>query len=206
MTISFSALARPCPFRFTRVMPPARYDSGLFYDTPGLFYDSEAPTTSTVMPNDNRISAAVTDAVVTDILGHIGAIHSALAFLVNLTPEEKRSLISIKTARAGMDNDFVNAMTMHPTLVPSYVNMTEVAKDKELRRQLNRIAGPSAELCEALNDTIALAAHDSMMAYLSFYSAAKEAAKRNVPGADTVVASLAQYFPRRGPTPPPPTP
>ena len=94
-----------------------------------------------------------------------------------------------------MDTDFLNAMTAHPELVPSYVSMTELNKDKELRRQFARLIGPAAELCEALADTNALAAHDSMMAYLSFYSAAKDAAKRNVPGADTLVASLAKYFP-----------
>lgn len=157
------------------------------------------------MPNDNRISQTVTDAVVTEILGHIGAIHSALAFLVNLTPAERKSLLAIGTARAGMDTDFVNAMNAHPELVPSYVTMAEVLKDKEFRRQMGRIIGPISELNEALIDTNALAAHDSMMAYLSFYANTKEAAKRNVPGADTLVAALAQYFPtgRRNPTPSP---
>ena len=178
-------------------MPSARYDSGLFYDTPGLRYDSEAPTINpTIMPNDNRISAVLTDANVDEILAGLDTIKSFLPFLVNLTPEERRSLPSMGTARAGMDTDFINAMTMHPELVPSFVNMTEVGKDKELRRQVDRLIGPFAEFCEALTDTRALTAGDSMMAYLSFYANCKEAAKRNVPGADTVVSNLAKYFPR----------
>lgn len=172
----------------------------LRWDDPRFTWDGFVPEDNnnepnTIMPNDNRISAVITDAQVTDILGHFGSIHSALNFLVNLTPEERRHLVSMGTARAGMDTDFINAMTAHPTLVPSYVNMTELNKDKELRRQFARIIGPAMELCEALSDTNGLAASDSMMAYLSFYASVKDAARRNVPGADTVLATLSQYFP-----------
>jgi hypothetical protein len=163
---------------------------------PGLFYDSEAPTTSTAMPNDNRISVVITDAQVTEILGHIGSIHSILNFLVNLTPEERKSLVSMGTARAGMDTDFINSMTMHPELLPGYVNMTEVLKDKEFRRQMARIIGPLCELCEACQDTNALGGSDSMMAYLSYYAMVKDAARRNVPGADTIRENLGRYFPQ----------
>ena len=172
----------------------------LRWDDPRFTWDGFVPEenntqTNTIMPNDNRISAALTDTVVTEVLGHLGSIHSALNFLVNLTPEERKSLVSMGVARAGMDTDFINAMTAHPALVPSYVNMTELQKDKELRRQLARIIGPAMELCEALSDTNALAASDSMTAYLSFYASVKDAARRNVPGADTVLADLAKYFP-----------
>jgi len=188
----------PEPLRWDMVLPDGE---PLRWDDPRFIWDGFVPeennnAPNTVMPNDNRISVTLTDATVTDVLGHLGNIHSALNFLVNLTPEERKSLVSIGTARAGMDTDFVNAMTAHPELVPSYVNMTEVNKDKEFRRQMARLITPFMELCEALSDTNALAASDSMMAYSSFYASAKEAARRNVPGADTIVDNLAKYFPQ----------
>ena len=48
---------------------------------------------------------------------------------------------------------------------------------------------------------------DTYLAYLSFYKNVKQAAKRNVPGANTVLDNLKRFFPRGGGTPrPPPAP
>jgi hypothetical protein len=48
---------------------------------------------------------------------------------------------------------------------------------------------------------------DTYLAYLSFYNNVKQGAKRNVPGANTVLDNLKRFFPRGGGSPPaPPTP
>ena len=159
------------------------------------------------MPNDNRISAAIASADKAAILTKIQEISALLPFLANLTGSESHGLSSIGTARAGMDDAFLQAMTAHPELVPGFVSMNETNKDRALRRDLSDIFQPLTELHQAISDTDTLASHDSYVTYLSFYNNAKEAARRGVLGADTIVANLQRFFPRGGRSnPPPPAP
>ena len=158
------------------------------------------------MPHDNRISAALPGADKAAILTKLQEIRALLPFLVNLTPDERKSLGAIGTARAGMDDAFLQAMTAHPELAPSFVNLDEVNKDRTLRQDISPILQAAAELCEGVGDTTALAAHDNYLAYLSFYTNVKEAARRGVPGADTILSNLARFFPRGSRAAAPPTP
>lgn len=184
----------------------AVWDSGDRWDDPGLVWGPLA-TPPPIMSNDNRISAEITAANLALFLQKIAEARALFAsFLVNLTPDEKRKLPTISNARAGMDADFLMAMTAHPELVPSYVSKAETDKDHNFRTALEQAVGPAAELCEAMTDTLHLAGSDSYRAYLSFYNSVQAAAQRNVPGADTLLGTLSPYFARPGRSAPPPTP
>ena len=88
------------------------------------------------MPDDNRVSAELTAAVKTQILTKLGEITELLPFRVSLSPEERRSVPNMSTARGAMDETFAQQMAAHPELVPNYVNTAELAKDRALRSSL----------------------------------------------------------------------
>lgn len=193
----------PTPLTWDPPNPAWTWDSPL-----GLTWDGNQPATSTpVQSMDNRISAELTPANKTAILAKLGEIEALLPFLLNLTAAEKSSLPKMSTIRDGMDEAFAMEMMAHPELVPSFVDAAELAKDRALRSALRDIFQQVGPLCEALEDTQTAAGVDTYLAYLSFYNNVKQAAKRNVPGANTIYDNLKRFFPRGGgptqPTPPP---
>ena len=92
-----------------------------------------------------------------------------------------------------------------PDLIPSFVDLAEMAKDLKLIADLQPCFTAIAPLCEGLEDTISLAFTDAYLADLSFYANVRQAAKRGVAGADTIYNDLKQRFPGRpsGPATPP---
>ena len=150
------------------------------------------------MPDDNRISAEITAAVKAQVLTKFSEIRTLLDFLINLSADDKRRTLTIAESRAGMVEVFIQQMTLHPALVPSYVIMAELIRDSKLFSDLRELTGPARELVEGLVDTTHLAASDMLLAFLAFKSNAKEAQRRNVVGADALNALLDPFF-ARGP-------
>ena len=190
---------------------PLTWDSpaNLTWDSPELTWDSSNnnnTTTYKVMPNDNRISAILSDADKAAVLAAFQVIKDKLPFLINLTPAERQSIPTLGTTRGGMDEAFATAMAAHPELVPGFVDVPELAKDRALWLPLAEILQLSTEVCEGIADTHALAGSDIYMAYLSFYQNVKQAAKRGVPGADAIYQNLRRFFPRGASTTPPTPP
>lgn len=155
------------------------------------------------MTNDNKISASISEQDMTDILAAFATIKTKLPFLINLSPAEKRRMPNISTERGGMVDTFTNEMALHPELIPTYVDMPELALDAALFAQLETIRSCANELCEGINDTHQAVGSDMYLAYLSFYNNVKQAAKRAVVGVDAIYTNLRRFF-QRGSTPPPP--
>jgi len=159
------------------------------------------------MPDDNRISGEITAAVKAQVLTKIQEIFDLLTLLINLARDDKRGIPTIGPERAGMIDIFIPQMTANPTLVPSYVNMTEVAADRKLYFDLQDIASPAAALLEALTDTKHVAGSDLFLAFTAYYKNLQEASRRNVPGVDSLLDALRPFFARRtqpaSPTTPP---
>ncbi len=158
------------------------------------------------MSNDNRISAEITDAVKAQVLTKFQEIKDLLPFLINLSAEEKRGIMTISTERGAMDEAFTSEMGAHPDLVPSYVDAAEMARDRELRSDLLEILQRSREIGDALEDTVHLSGSDVLLGYLAFYNNVQQAAKRGVTGAQTLLDNLSRFFPRTRRATPVPTP
>lgn len=186
-----------------------RYDAGFRFDDPLVRYDSfyPDPPINTVMPTDNRISATITPANKSAVTASLASIRTTLNFLVNLTEEERKRLPKIKDKTAGFDIKAANYMTARPDLVPGFVNVAELAKDRSLMTDLSDIIRDCSMLLESLQDTLMLAGSETLMAELSFYQNVRQASQRGVVGADTIYNDLKLRFPGRSPAPPtPPTP
>ena len=169
------------------------------------------------MPNDNRISAEVTAANKTAIMTKITEINALLPFLINLTKDERIKLPKLGTGSLAFDEQCASFMATAPNLVPPFVDAAEVTKDRNLRLVLADVLRETKKLCEKLDDSLMLVGSEIWMADLSFYQTARQAAKRDVPGADTVYDELKARFPgvsgdtdeeeeEPTPTPTPPTP
>ncbi len=166
------------------------------------------------MPNDNRISAEVTVANKTAILTKITEINALLPFLVNLTKEERITLPKLGSSSLAFDEQCASYMATAPNLIPPFVTAAEVTKDRNLRVVLADVLRETRKLCEKLDDSLMLVGSEIWLADLSFYQTARQAAKRDVPGADTIYDDLKERFPgvaddpeeEPTPTPTPPTP
>jgi hypothetical protein len=184
---------------------PLTWNSNLVWNAPGAVWNGFVASPNHIMTNDNKISASLSAQDMTDIMDAFATIKAKLPFLINLTPEEKRRMPNISTERGGMVDTFTSEMGLHPELIPTYVDMPELAIDTALFTQLETIRSCANELCEGINDTHQALGSDMYLAFLSFYNNVKQAAKRAVVGADSIFQNLRRFF-QRGSPPPPPTP
>ena len=180
----------------------------LTWGTAGLTWDGELPFTPNPPNNnmnDNRISATVTPADKTTILTKFTDARALLPFLLNLTKQERITIPKFGGASLLFDEQCASYMASSPNLIPPYVDPVEVAKDRVLRLVLADILREAKKLCEMLDDTLMVVASELWMADISFYQSVKQAARRNVLGADAVFDDLKSRFPGPGgdPTPEP---
>ena len=161
------------------------------------------------MPNDNRISAVLAPADKTTILQKITDIRALLPFLLNLTVQERKELFKLGDKGLGFDEKCKTYMANNPALVPGFVTVAEVDKDRALRTAVLDIQRELASLLEAVDDTALVLGSEILMADLSFYQSVRQAAKRGTPtGIDVIFNDLQERFPgtHKTTTPTPPTP
>lgn len=159
------------------------------------------------MANDNRISLELTPAQKTAITTAVSDLKTAFdGILTNLNVEERQSLPKIGDKTLAFDEKCRAYMASRPELVPSFLDAAEMAKDRQLVADLRPCLLELQQLVEGLDDTITLANSDNLMGDLAFYQNVRAAAKRGVPGTDTILNDLKERFPGRPrPTPPPPS-
>jgi hypothetical protein len=198
----------PIPVKTNSMSQPFTWSSNLVWNAPGAVWNGSTNVSNPTKPmtNDNKISASLTAQDMTDMMAAFAVIKAKLPFLINLTAAEKRRMPNISTERGGMVDTFTIEMGLHPDLVPTYVDTSELAKDAALLAQLETLRACANELCAGINDTHQAVGSDMYLAYLSFYNNVKQAAKRAVVGADAVFANLRRFFQRGGGDTPPPAP
>ena len=159
------------------------------------------------MASANRISLEITAAQKTAIVDAVTALKAALqGIIINLTKEERQSLPKVGDKTLAFDEKCKAYMASRPELVPGFIDMAELAKDRKLVADLLPCLQEIAPICEGLEDTVSLAYTDIYIADLAFHANVKQAAKRGVPGTDTIYDDLKERFPGRPkaePTPPP---
>jgi hypothetical protein len=172
------------------------WNSGLAWNTPGATWNGTVnPNPPNSMPNDNRVSAEVTAANVTVIKTKLTEILALLPFLINLTKDERIKMAKLGPASLAFDEQCASYMASAPNLIPPFVDAAEVTKDRKLRLVLADLLREAKKLCERLDDTLMEVGSEIWMADLSFYQTVRQAARRDVAGADTVYDDLKERFP-----------
>ncbi|MEO7098046.1 MAG: hypothetical protein ABI162_01705 [Luteolibacter sp.] len=150
------------------------------------------------MSNNNRISAVLTAADLASAEASLDSVRPKLPFLISLTSDARSKLLKLGDGRVALDEDAHALMQDHPTLVPSYIDKVELEKDRTLRQQLDGLRLSVQALLDDIESTEMQLGAEMLQVYLGFYSNAKEAEKRGIPAAKTVVDVLGKYFARSG--------
>lgn len=162
------------------------------------------------MSIDNRISLNLSPAKITAIQEKTAAFKAELLpILQNATNELMQSMPKIGDKTLAHHEKCVAYMAARPELVPGFVDMDERAIDISDIECLLPILREVEPICEALRETVTILFSDLYMGNLSFQQSVRQAARRGVPGADTIYNDLKERFPGRPPaqpeTPPPGT-
>lgn len=147
---------------------------------------------------NNRINITATAAQITAVKTALQTINDNLPFLIGLTVEERMALPAINVNNKTFTEDAINAAVNNPTLIPSYLSVTNMQNDMTLFAQLDELVGLANQLCERLEDTKLLAGSESYVAALTLYKLFGSAADAGVPGADAIVTQLKARFAGQG--------
>ena len=184
-------------------------------EIPGLTWDSTVgdllaalAKQNTPMNEENRISYVIPADDLTAISGAFTMLETKLTFLVSLTDEDRLFLIKLGERDVAFTQKCAAHMAAHPELVPAFVNVPELAKDRSLRDQIEDFLRRARQLVEGLEDTLALLNHEIRLPELAFYQNVRYAAQHRVPGAEVIYNDLKPHFPgptkkKTTPTPPP---
>lgn len=149
------------------------------------------------MSTTNRVSATLSEADKQAVLDAIATIKTKLPFLVGLPKDARGELPRLGEKTVGYDADCRAAMAARPDLIPSFVQMDELAKDRALWGPLGEIAAALEPVAGAVRDTFDVVGSEIYDADRAFHASVREAAKRGVPGAQAIYDQLKLRFPGR---------
>lgn len=125
----------------------------------------------------------------------IATLQQKLPFLVNLSPEERRSLPKIGDKTRIFIQKAMEVVTQNSDFLPRSFVVTEMQREVELYEGLYPVLLAIAQLHELLDDTYMAAGNDAYISARTVYSSAKING-RGI-GVNAVVDELGQRFSRK---------
>lgn len=144
---------------------------------------------------ENLISLKIDQPTVDKILDKIAECTALLPGLIALTPEQRHASAKMGDASKPFVEKARDYSITNAAIVPSYMDVNEFKIDVSDETYLHVIETAVKQLFDAISDTRMLVGSEAYTAALMFYSAAKDAARHNVPGAKAVVEDLKKRFP-----------
>jgi hypothetical protein len=143
----------------------------------------------------NKIDATITPAVRDQILDLISQIFALLPFLVDLTPEERQSLVKMGDSGRPFVEGTLNLVEQDDSFMPRSFDKAEMRQDSDFYVAMLPVEVQMTRLFEAVSDTMMLSGSDLIMAALDVYNNAKE----NGQGShlDSLVPLIGQRFKRK---------
>jgi len=144
---------------------------------------------------DNRVSATLSQADQQAVLAAVNAIRQKLPFLIDLTPEDRRTLPRMGDRSRGFVSQALEVASQNTDILPRSFDVEEMRKDVELLAALSPIMVALAQLNELVDDTFMEVGSEAYAAALAVYQYARVAGK----GAalDGALDSLSQRFARK---------
>jgi hypothetical protein len=144
---------------------------------------------------DNRISASLSQADRQAVLDAINTIRAKLPFLIDLSPEERRTLPRMGDKSRGFVAQAFEIAVQNPDILPRSFDVEEMRKDVELLAALSPIMAALAQLNELVDDTYMAVGSEAYAAALLLYQYARASGK----GAalDSALDALGQRFARK---------
>lgn len=149
---------------------------------------------------DNRISTTLSQADQQAVLAAVQTIREKLPFLIDLTPDERRSLPKVGDSGRGFVTQALTVATQNEDILPRSFDVEEMRKDVALLDSLQPVLTSLAQLCELVEDTYIAVGSEAYTAALLVYQYARSAGKGSA--LDGALDALGQRFARKSRTPP----
>ncbi len=145
-----------------------------------------------------EISEELTDEQMTQLGQSLTGMEAILAFPINLTPRQRRSLQTMGDRSLPFVERTVEIASKNPDLVPEYLNLDRLNRYFELSTELFSVLSKLTRLREKAEDAHYVAGAQALDWSRKFYLYLKSAAKAGVPGTDNYVQELSRrYKPRK---------
>ncbi|MFQ4145085.1 hypothetical protein [Chlorogloeopsis sp. ULAP02] len=141
------------------------------------------------------ISANISKADREMVMQAIATIKEKLPFLVDLTTEERRSMLKMGDKSRAFVSKALEVATQNPNFLPRSFDVEEMRRDIELYEALYPILLSLTQLQELVDDTWMTTGSEAYAAALAVYSYAK--ASGDVMGLDGVIDEMGRRFTRR---------
>ncbi|MDR1606085.1 MAG: hypothetical protein LBS41_03125 [Streptococcaceae bacterium] len=116
-------------------------------------------------------------------------------YLLTMTAKERKQLPKMGNKSLSFVEKAYDFATKYPELYPSYLNLSDFAADKADATGLRQLIIGLRQLYDGLESTAVVAGSEAYQSSLDFYHVTRDAAKRNVPGANEVYQELRERFP-----------
>jgi hypothetical protein len=144
---------------------------------------------------DNRISASLSQTDRQAVLDAVNTIRTKLPFLIDLSPEERRTLPRMGDKSRGFVAQALEVAEQNPDILPRSFDVSEMRKDVELLAALSPVLAALSQLNELVDDTVMAVGSEAYAAALLIYQFARAAGKGSA--LDTALDSLGQRFARK---------
>ena len=151
------------------------------------------------MALENLISVKFTDAELKQLDDALSIIETVLkGKVINLSPKQRQQHGRVKYEMEVWVGKAVGYADGNASLLPNYVDKTELAADFKAHSQLNPRIDRLETLLQGMLDTNLLLGTDLYNNLIAFYRSLREASKSNAPGASAIYKDLKQQFPGGG--------
>ncbi len=154
--------------------------------------------------SDNRVDGVLSAADAQAVLGAIQVIRDKLPFLIDLSPDEKRSLPALGEASRGFVAKALEGARQTPGFLPQAFDLAAAQRDLVLFDALLPISLALAQVSELVQDTVHAAGGEAYNDARLIYQFAKNAPPAL--GLNQFVKDLAARFARRTTQPTTPNP
>lgn len=144
------------------------------------------------MPYQN-ITASLSQNDIQEIKAALDTIQQKLPFLINLTADERRSLVKMGDKSLAFVNNSLNAAQANRNILPVSFDVEEFVRDYQLAVTLTELLTGLRQLEEKMDDTLMAVGSEAMSSSLTVYNYVKTAAK-TTPGLKTVAEQLGDRF------------
>jgi hypothetical protein len=147
-----------------------------------------------------KISETLDPQSIDQVLLLIKKLNELLPFLLSLKQNERMGLVKLGPKSIKFVESVLTVAEQHPELVPPAFDVVEMRKDYDLVKRLEQIQPSLQMLAQATDDTRTVAGSEAITTALALYGVFK-AAKRSVPGIESVLAEMGGRFKKRARTP-----
>lgn len=143
----------------------------------------------------NQFSTTLSQKDRDEVMAAIATIKEKLPFLIDLTPEQRQSLLKMGDKSRAFVSKALEVATQNPDFLPRNFDLAEMRKDVQLFEQLYPIVLSLSQLQDLVDDTCLAVGSEAFAAALQVYNYAKASGEGS--GLDTLIEDMGQRFARK---------